>query len=721
MNIPESHLRTLALLFFISLGFVKALAIELEKQPRVADLNQVVTEKINTNASESLSLANDALAAAVNAGLYSEQATALKNLGLIHYQLGNFRQSQEYFEQALIIFNKLKDKEGAAGVNNNIGLIFEIQGDYSGALKKYMDAAATFEKIKNNRKTALAYTNIGNVYYTLGRYDKALDYHSQSLRMSENTGDSLGMAKAYNNIGNIYLSLKDFNRAVDYYKRSVYINNKFDVPHSLSTCYTNLGAAYQGLGRINDALEYNRLSIEISRKINDHSGIIFSLLNIGEIYEEQGNLPQAELNFKEAMRLSQSVDDGYLNASVLTNMASLRIRQNELDEAINLLNEALKFGERTGAGVLLAEIYDHLAMAWQKKGNFKRAYEFLSKQQTIADSLYNNGSNDRLNRLRVSFESEQTERDNQLLRQQNIFSSLALKRQQTIRNLLIAISVIILVFASFLYSLYQTKNLKNELLAERNKQIMMQKEELNKLYKDQFKLNETKNKFFSIVAHDLKSPFQSILGFSELLSSEYEYMTDMQRREAAHTILNVSNDTFRLIENLLEWGRTQTGAVRAVFRSFNLREAVMETTPLFQGQIKKKSIHLTYDIPPLLQAWADQDMIMTVLRNLLSNAIKFTPVGGSIHISAFFTNEMVQLSVKDNGTGMPPEIIERLFTFDPKVQRTGTMGERGTGLGLNLCLEFMELNKGKILVESEPDQGSTFTMLMQPLSKRTNR
>lgn len=111
-------------------------------------------------------------------------------------------------------------------------------------------------------------------------------------------------------------------------------------------------------------------------------------------------------------------------------------------------------------------------------------------------------------------------------------------------------------------------------------------------------------------------------------------------------------------------------------------------------------------------------MIMAVFRNIVSNAIKFTPVGGSIHIKLSQTTDMVILSVTDTGTGMEPEILERLFTFDPKVQRAGTMGERGTGLGLALCLEFMELNHGKIKVESTPGKGSTFMIMMQPVSRR---
>jgi len=683
------------------------------------ELNRKVSDMIEQSPEKALALGIDVLKLADEAGNKAEKAYALKNLGNIHYFMTNYRQSLEYFEQALFIYKQIEDKDGIASTLNNSGLILEIQGDYSGALKRYIEASTIFSKIENEKKLALSYTNIGNVYYSLGRFDKSLNYLSQALRIHEKTNDSTGLSKSFNNIGNVYLSLKDYKIALDYYHKAEFINKRQNNLLSLSTSYTNLGSALQGLGNIDEALEYNRLSIEISRRINDNAGIISSLLNIGNIYQDEGNLSQSLINYKEALRLLNNNHDSYLQASVLSKMASLKIKQKDIDEAISLLNEALTFADKTKSDVLLEEIYGHLANAWNEKGDYKRAYLFLRKHKTYTDSIYNLESNERLNRLRVSFESEQTERDNQLLRQQNIFSQLALKRQQIIRNLLIAISVIIIVFSTFLLSMYQSKKRKNELLAESNQQIILQKEELNLLYKEQYKQNETKNKFFSIVAHDLKSPFQSILGFSELLSSEYEYLTETQRKEAATNILSVSNDTFRLIENLLEWGRTQTGAVRAVFRSFNVRDLVLETLPVFQSPLKKKNIQLTYDLPPLLQAWADPDMIMAVLRNLISNAIKFTPVNGNIHLSATQADDMVRLAVKDTGTGMSSEILERLFTFDPKVQRAGTMGERGTGLGLALCLEFMELNHGIIKVESELEKGSTFTMMMQPLTRRS--
>ncbi len=456
----------------------------------------------------------------------------------------------------------------------------------------------------------------------------------------------------------------------------------------------------------------------MSRRVNDNEGIVLSLINTGNIYIAIDEFEQAEVSLREAQRLSSSISSGYTKSRIQIGLGKLKLATNHYDESINYYRNALPFALKVKANTQLLEIYKGLSEAWKGKGDYRRAYEHLELFTSITDSIYNEENNNRLNMLRVSFESENTERDNQLLKQQNIFSQLALKRQQTIRNLFIGFSVIVIVFLVVLYSFYQSKNRKSKLLAERNEQIIRQKDELNKLYKEQFKLNETKNKFFSIVAHDLKSPFQTILGFSELLSSEYEYLSEEQRIESAANILKVSNEAFRLIENLLEWGRTQTGATHATFKLFNVREMVLTTTPVFDPQLERKKLKIVYDLPPLLQGWADPDMIMAVVRNVVSNAIKFSPVESQIEISARMSNNMIYLSISDHGEGIPEDILNRLFTLDPRVQRSGTMGEKGTGLGLTLCKEFMELNQGDIKAISETGKGSLFTIIFQSVNSR---
>lgn len=706
----------LFLLFFISSGLWASTS---DDRASLDELNKKAIDIYQSSPDEAVAILKEVLDKSTDEDFKPQRAQALKTFGILHYYQQNFRQSHEYFEQSLKIYRELKDLEGIASIVNNTGLIYERQGDFASALKRYREAAEIMMKIPDAKEGLTnSLSNIGNIYYSIGRFDIALDYLTQALDNAASISDSSGMALCYNNIGNIYLSINDLKTAIKFFSKAEKIRLMHKNMQSLALVYNNLGEAYLGLDKIDEALRYNKLSLEISTRFNDNEGVISSLINISEIYTRQGEYDQAMINYKEALRLSNLKSDRFLHASVLQGIGQLKLKHEDFDDAITYFREALALVEKTGNDLVLQEIYSGISKAWEGKGNYKKAHEYLRKHEDLMDSIYNKENLNRLNQLRISFELEQTERDNQLLRQQNIYSQLALSRQQTIRNLFIVLTAIVLVSLAFLSLLYYSKKKKNELLELSNAQISKQKEELDKLYTEQFKLNETKNKFFSIIAHDLKSPFQSLLGFSELLSMEYEHFTDEQRIDAITNMYKVTSDTYKLIKNLLEWGRIQTGNATVSPKNINLSEFVTSIINIYQIPLKNKELELTIDIPPLLTASADPNMLGAVVRNILSNAIKFSNPGGIIHIKGATTKDSAKLSVTDNGIGIAPAVIDRLFTFDPKIRRVGTKGETGTGMGLGLCMEFMQLNHGMIKVNSKPGEGTTFTMILQPGSSQ---
>ncbi|MHC1705946.1 MAG: PAS domain S-box protein [Bacteroidales bacterium] len=228
--------------------------------------------------------------------------------------------------------------------------------------------------------------------------------------------------------------------------------------------------------------------------------------------------------------------------------------------------------------------------------------------------------------------------------------------------------------------------------------------------------NITKDKFFSIIAHDLKNPFHSIMGFADLLHLEYDNYSDEERKGFIMNIWEASENTYRLIQNLLEWSRTQTGRVDYNPQFQDLSIIANDTVLLMKMQSETKNIKLFSDIRFNTLAFFDENMVKTVMRNLISNAIKFSSSGGYVHIeSANVTEEgipFVKVTVTDKGTGIAPVNQEKLFRLDEKFVMVGTAGEKGTGLGLILCKELINKNKGKIWVVSQPGQGSSFSFLL---------
>lgn len=231
------------------------------------------------------------------------------------------------------------------------------------------------------------------------------------------------------------------------------------------------------------------------------------------------------------------------------------------------------------------------------------------------------------------------------------------------------------------------------------------------------KLNSGKDRLFSIISHDLRSPFNSLLGITDYALSDFHSLQKEELKEFLQSIHKSTRNLYTLIEDLLQWSRIQSGRIEYTPAAVSLRSAATKVISLLEGNAVKKGIALRSRIVEDVYAYADESMINSVLQNLVSNAIKFTPEGGRIEItSRCRSNSIVETSVSDTGTGMEPQVIERLFSIDSNFTLPGTNMEKGTGLGLIICKEFIEMNKGQITVESQPGKGTSFRFTLPLLN-----
>ncbi len=221
-------------------------------------------------------------------------------------------------------------------------------------------------------------------------------------------------------------------------------------------------------------------------------------------------------------------------------------------------------------------------------------------------------------------------------------------------------------------------------------------------------LNDSKDKLFSIIAHDLRSPFHALLGFSEFLANDYEQLSSEEVKRFAGNINKSANSVFALLQNLLQWSMLQTGRIEYSPSSFKLDSLIEEIHSLYIINAVKKDINLNFDRFPEIKVFADKNMTHTVLRNLISNAIKFTNPGGEVGISISEEENSVKIVISDTGVGISSADLENMFKLNNTAVKRGTQNETGTGLGLILCKEFIEKNNGKFTVESEENKGSKF-------------
>lgn len=256
-------------------------------------------------------------------------------------------------------------------------------------------------------------------------------------------------------------------------------------------------------------------------------------------------------------------------------------------------------------------------------------------------------------------------------------------------------------------------------VSEKSTAIILNFRDITEIKKDKHDLevaNDTKNKFFSIISHDLVAPFNIILGFCDLLKENYQDCSDEDRKLFINSIYNTSTEALQLTKNILEWSRTQSGRVHLSPEKYDFKLVLDEILSLLIKQAQKKDINLSVEKVPSVAFWGDLSMVQTILRNLISNAIKFTHAGGLVEVVVTPLEKFIEVQIKDTGTGIAEENLKKLFKADEKFQLSGTAKEKGTGLGLLICHEFVKLNHGEIRVESEIGKGSSFIFTL-PLEK----
>jgi two-component system, sensor histidine kinase and response regulator len=235
---------------------------------------------------------------------------------------------------------------------------------------------------------------------------------------------------------------------------------------------------------------------------------------------------------------------------------------------------------------------------------------------------------------------------------------------------------------------------------------------------DLAKANATKDKFFSIIAHDLKNSFNGLLGYSNILLSDFDSFNDTDKIKMISAIKQVSENTYKLLQNLLDWARVQTGVISYTPDIILMASLLQDEYGVQKRLAEQKKIDIKLITDDNIRVMADQNMISTVVRNLISNAVKYTREGGKITITLFKENDMAVVSVKDTGIGMSPENVDKLFKVNENFKTFGTNNEEGTGLGLILCRDFIDMNNGKIEVHSEINVG-TETLFRLPVKPYT--
>lgn len=249
-------------------------------------------------------------------------------------------------------------------------------------------------------------------------------------------------------------------------------------------------------------------------------------------------------------------------------------------------------------------------------------------------------------------------------------------------------------------------------LEERSMELLLLSDQLSQSESELKELNASKDRFFSILAHDLKSPFSGLIGYSEILINDFDGMGKSEAKQYLKNLNKSIKNVYKLIENMLEWSRLQTGRMECNLTKIDLYESVIYSINLVIAGADNKRIKISHNLRPEIYITADEHMLNSLIENLLSNAIKFTPRGGSVELTYLPKGAYLELSIKDSGIGISKQNLSNIFSIDKNFSTLGTDNEKGTGLGLILCKEMIERQSGRIRVESELNKGSTFSFIL---------
>lgn len=643
------------------------------------------------------------------------------------------------------------EKKLAAEKNDSIRFLMLIQlsreaefYDYAKSRQYSADAKALSEKIDADWARGEIYFRLAFLETMEGDYDEALNYDLQSVKLFSQNKDSTQLFRALNDVGQDYRDLGEYKEAYFYLTQSYQLARKHkEAPTSkdslvMAIVLHNMGTVFTALGQYDIALNHLEASEKLSARLHDLEGPAYNYDEIGELYRKKGAFDLAEKNLLAGLSEARRMKIRVLVAGIQSHLANLYLdmedyskallyydsvrerqasvnnrfglaecdlgegmvmsRSGNHDEAMRLYKKSLEASKSLNARNLALTCYQELASLAEIKNDYKNALFYHKQHDALKDSLFNKATMEKLVQNQLRFETENKDTEIAALLQLRERQDSEMRRQELVSNILV---IVVALTIFLLYTVYRSGSRRKRI----NLLLLEHQEEIKKRSAELEQLNQVKDKFFSIISHDLRSPMNALSGTLDLL--EQKNITPQEFSELTQSLRIQFNHTRTLINNLLDWTLLQMEKLRIQPEKVYLRPKVEESFEALRG-LYPKNIVMENNVPESVAGFGDPNILTLVLRNLILNSMKFTEAGGTIRVRALENGKDITVSVADNGIGIKPEVREMLFEKASGYSTRGTANEKGTGLGLILCKEFVEKNGGKIWLDSEWGKGSTF-------------
>lgn len=569
---------------------------------------------------------------------------------------------------------------GIAVANNYIGMGLVMSGKQDSSLRHLYLAQQILLELKDTSSLIANYNNLAIAFYRLGKLDSSIYYHTENIRLASLDNDSFKIQLSLNGLGTVYLQRDKYREALEIFRRSSKMLDPRSSPKGVSKIFVNIGLTYKRMGIYDSASHYLHKAHEYDQEN------ISAWANLASIERHLGHYDKAlEMYFKILDNYQQSKNLYYLTG-IHCNIAELYTLKNEHTKALGHLIKAEEYGLASGAGNFLGNVYSLLTETYAYLHQPEKSRQYFDKYTNLLDSLDNMAIKKQIEELEAKYETRI--KDNAIVQLQQVkdLQTAQLSQERRLRWLLLGSLVLIAAIAVIVtYFSYRMRKLNAELALA----------------------NETKNKFFAIVAHDLKGAVTGFQGIGSIIKNHLQRGRPERVVALGDKIEENANQLQNLLDNLLKWSFSQLNTVPYTPERLDVSGICAAVAHEVRPQAMAKDVALSITAEEGIFAFADKNAVMFVLRNLLVNAIKYTPANGKIELMASAGNGQVELNVKDTGIGMSAEEQQYAFDVSRKISRKGTSGETGNGLGLVLCREFVSLNKGTIHINSKPGEGTT--------------
>lgn len=553
---------------------------------------------------------------------------------------------------------------------------YESNSDLYNAALCYSDAIKIARKEDKSKLPELLLAYCRALTY-LGDYSGALINIEEAESLAPRDNESLRgrLMTAY---GTIYFFQGNFDEALKYYNEALVCAEHNGKPLAISISQTNIACVYGEKKEYEKAIEMFEKSLVAQEDAKDSSSISTTIFNIAQCHIDLKNYEEAYRQLNKALEVAEKSNTEILTLC-LQGLAKIEAHNSNFEEAERLLDRSESIAVENHFRQALQNLYREKKDFYVNQGRYREAYEYLSKYQEFSDSLFSEDTKNKLNAQRVRFELK--EKELQIEDQKN-----TIEQQKLMRLFLFIVIGLLLVLVAMIIRIWHIQRVRNKELVQ---------------------INQTKDKFLSIISHDLKNPAIAIRNVLQVLAENYENLSREEILELGIQVLQASEEQVKLIYDLLNWSQMEVGRMPYAPTNVNLSEVVGNVVNLNKMSAGNKGINIKADVPDDIFVYADRNMLETVLRNLLSNAIKFSYENSEINISVENADSKYIVSVVDNGVGIPKERIDTIFSMDAK-STIGTQGETGNGLGLAVCDRMVRKNGGEIFVESEPNKFTKF-------------